>query len=66
MNKKFKLKIYKLSGPDKGDLDHEELFNSHEEMNKRYNDLFVYRKFSYNPTAWKRIRNEWERIEAAT
>lgn len=33
---RFKLRIYKISGSDKGNLDHEEIFNTKEEMDKRY------------------------------
>lgn len=36
----YKLRIYKLSGADKGNLDHEELFNTKEQMDKRYDELF--------------------------
>lgn len=35
-----KLRIYKLSGLDKGNLDHEEMFNTKEQMDKRYDELF--------------------------
>lgn len=33
----YKLRIYKLSGSDKGNLDHEEMFDTKEQMDKRYN-----------------------------
>ena len=46
----FKLRIYKLSGADKGNLDHEEFFSTREEMETRYNELFVYENYSLNPT----------------
>ena len=36
----YKLRIYKLSGIDKGNLDHEELFNTKDQMDKRYDELF--------------------------
>lgn len=32
----YKLRIYKLSGVNKGNLDHEELFDTKEQMDKRY------------------------------
>lgn len=58
----FKLRIYKKTGPDKGNLDHEELFGTEEEMNGRYRELFVYEDYSLNPTKWKKVNNEWKRI----
>ena len=54
----YKLRIYKSSGKDKGNLDHEEMFNTKEQMDERYN------KFkSVKPTAWKIIDGEWKRLE---
>lgn len=35
-DKIYKLRIYKLSGSDKGNLDHEEMFDTKEQMDKRY------------------------------
>ena len=54
----YKLRIYKHTG----DLDHEEVFNTKEQMDKRYDELFRYDLFSLNPTAWKFNNNMWERI----
>ncbi len=34
----YKLRIYKLSGSDKGNLDHEEMFDTKEQMDKRYDE----------------------------
>ena len=59
----YKLRIYKLSGADKGNLDHEEIFSTREEMETRYNELFVYENYSLNPTAWENINGEWKRLE---
>ena len=59
----YKLRIYKLSGTNKGNLDHEEFFETKEDMNKRYNELFVYSNYSFNPTAWEMTENGWERLE---
>lgn len=59
----FKLRIYKKTGSSKGDLDHEELFETMEEMENRYNELFVYEDYSLNPTAWQLVNNEWNRLE---
>lgn len=59
----YKLRIYKKYGIDKGNLDHEEFFESKEEMDKRYNELFVYSDYILNPTAWKKKNKEyWKRL----
>lgn len=54
----YKLRIYKNTG----NLDHEEVFSTKEQMDKRYDELFRYDLFSLNPTAWKCNNNKWERI----
>ena len=54
----YKLRIYKHTG----NLDHEEVFDNKEKMDKRYDELFRYNLFSLNPTAWKYNNNNWERI----
>lgn len=59
----YKLRIYKLSGVGKGNLDHEELFDVKEQMNKRYDELFKKELYSLNPTAWKQVDGEWKRLE---
>ena len=59
----YKLRIYKLSGVDKGNLDHEEFFSKREDMETRYDELFVYENYSLNPTAWENIDREWKRLE---
>ena len=59
----YKLRIYKLSGVDKGNLDHEEFFDTKEQMNKRYDELFKKDLYNSNPTAWKQIDGEWKRLE---
>ena len=60
--KRYKLRAYVTSGPDKGNLDHEEFFDSIEELDKRYNELFDYKLFSLNPTAWVWNGNNYRRI----
>ena len=60
--KRYKLRVYKISGPDKGSLDHEEFFDSSEEVDKRYNELFDYKLFSLNPTVWEWNGNGYKRI----
>lgn len=60
---KYKLRIYKKTGTDKGNLDHEEFFQTEEEMMNRYKDLFDYNSFSLNPTMWViKSNGEWSRI----
>ena len=59
----YKLRIYKLSGVNKGNLDHEEMFNTKEQMDKRYNELFKKDLYGLNPTAWEQIDDEWKRLE---
>ena len=59
----FKLRIYKLSGADKGNIDHEEFFSTREEIEARYNELFMYENYSLNPTAWENVDGEWKRLE---
>lgn len=60
--KRYKLRVYVTSGPDKGNLDHEEFFDSIEELDKRYNELFNYELFSLNPTALEWDGNDYKRI----
>ena len=59
----YKLRIYKLSGVDKGNLDHEEFFSKREEMETTYDELFVYENYSLNPTARENVDGEWKRLE---
>ena len=59
----YKLRIYKLSGVDKGNLDHEEFFSKKEEMETRYDELFIYENYSLNSTAWENVDGEWKRLE---
>lgn len=58
----FKLRIYKKSGVEKGNLDREEFFVTKEQMDTRYNELFVYDDYSLNPTAYQKVKNEWTRL----
>lgn len=59
----YKLRIYKLSGANKGNLDHEELFDTKEQMDERYEELFKKDLYSLNPTAWKQVNDKWKRLE---
>ena len=55
----YKLRIYRKNGS----LDHEEIFDTKEEMVKRYNKLFKHENYSLNPTAWENVNGEWCRLE---
>ena len=44
--------------PTKGNLDHEEIFDTKEQMNKRYREFT-----KVKPTAWEQINGEWKRLE---
>ena len=58
----YKLRIYRLSGVDKGNLDHEEFFDVKDQIDKRYNELFKRELYSLNPTAWELCDGEWKRL----
>lgn len=60
----YKLRIYNLTGADKGNLNHEEIFDTKEQMDKRYNELFKRNLYSLNPTTWEQIDGEWKRLES--
>lgn len=62
MVKVYKLRIYKLNGKNKGNLDHEELFVTKEKMEKRYKELFKTELHGLNPTAWEFVDKEWKRL----
>lgn len=59
---KYKLRIYITNGADKGNLDHEEFFETLEGLQERYDSLFRRELYSCNPTAWERKGNEWNRL----
>lgn len=59
----YKLRIYKQKGKDKGSLDREEFFKTEINAIERYNELRNPDNFSYNPTLWKRNKDDWERVE---
>lgn len=58
----FKLRIYKKSGVEKGNLDREEFFATKEQMDARYDELFVYEDYSLNPTAYQKVKDGWTRL----
>ena len=50
----FKLRIYKTSGV----LDHEEIFDTKEQLDRRYSEFK-----NIKPTAWKLVNGKWKRLE---
>lgn len=55
----FKLRIYKKTGSDKGNLDHEEFFDTAVQAFDRFHELFVRTDYSLNPTVWEKIDGNW-------
>lgn len=62
MEHRYKLRIYFKSGAQKGNLKREEFFDSLDAMNKGYRELFKPREYALNPTAWKKVNEEWLRM----
>ena len=60
--KPFKMRFYKLEGSDKGNLDHEEFFDTKEQAIDRYNQVFKKELFSLNPTVWEMRDGDWKRL----
>lgn len=60
---KYKLRIYKNRFQVRGYFDHDEYFETKEEMDKRYEMFMSYRMGEPLPTAWKLVNGEWERLE---
>lgn len=67
----YKLRIYKLKGLDKGNLDHEEFFKTKPEMESRYKEIVrrvseklpEHKRQAYFPMVWEETENGWDRIE---
>ena len=51
--KNFKMRVYYITGTNKGNLKEELFFDSLEEMEKEFSKLFRYDLYSYNPTLWE-------------
>lgn len=63
-NKRFKLRFYKLSGPEKGNLDHEEYFDTYNAMWDRYAQVFRRNLYALNPTGWVlNASGEYNRVQ---
>lgn len=58
----YKLRVYHISGNNKGNLKEECFFQTKEQMDKKYNELFRYDLYSLNPTAWEWKEQEWCRM----
>lgn len=59
----YKLRIYETKGFKKGDLKGEEFFETKEEMDTRYNQLFSKKLYALNSTAWEKTETgQWTRI----
>lgn len=58
----YKLRFYKTSGPDKGNLKNEEFFEDREKMVSRYNEVFKEELYGLNPTAWQYAEDDWKRV----
>lgn len=51
----YKLRFYKKTGYDKGNLDHEEFFNTLEEATERFKEVFIKEDYALNPTVWEQV-----------
>ena len=61
-NKPYKIRFYKLKGSDKGNLDHEEFFDTKKEAINRYREVFKKELFSLNPTVWELRDGDYKRL----
>lgn len=57
---KYKLHIYRTTGPMMGNIDKVEYFSTFEDAEDRYFDLFVPELMSYNPTMWELQDGTWD------
>ncbi len=61
----FKLRFYALNGSNRGNLDHEEYFDTFAEARERYSEVFDHDLYTLNPTIWEAVdddRTEWKRV----
>ena len=62
----FKLRLYKKTGPEKGNTDQEFFYNSAEELWTTYKSRFRISDYSLNPTIWVRSgKEDWTRYSEA-
>ena len=63
LNESYKLRFYcKQEGPNQGDLDHEEFFDTRVEAINRYEEVFDRNAYSLNPTMWVGDGDNWKRL----
>lgn len=66
VNNEFKLRLYKKTGPEKGNLDKELFYDSAKELWTTYKSLFRISDYSLNPTIWVQSGEEdWTRYGEA-
>lgn len=66
MDNKFKLRLYKKTGKEKGNMDKEFFYNSAEELRTAYKPLCSSSNHALDPTIWVRSGNEeWTRYSEA-
>lgn len=58
----YKLRNYYTSGPKKGNVKNEELFDTKEQLDARYQELSRGASYNMRPTAWKKNGTEWTRM----
>ncbi len=59
---RYKIRFYQMSGPDKGDLDHEEFFGTKAEALKAYRKVFDKKLYNLNPTVYEKSDDGWRRL----
>lgn len=59
---RYKLRAYHISGDNKGNLEEEYFFQTKEQMDKKYNELFRYDLYNLNPTGWEWRDGKWCRM----
>lgn len=63
LDESYKLRFYcKQEGPNQGDLDHEEFFDTRLEAINRYEEVFDRNAYSLNPTMWISNGDGWKRL----
>lgn len=58
----YKIRFYQQSGPNKGNLDHEEFFRTREDALKAYRKVFKRELYGLNPTVWVKEDDDWRRL----
>lgn len=58
----YKVRFYIQDGANKGNLDHEEFFDTKEDALKAYRKVFDRNLYSLNPTVWVAEDGDWRRL----